>query len=836
MGLADAVLARLGFVKFVHLSNFRDEAQLIATKWVCLELPGRSTIGYIPAILHDRPVPFFERFSTPTTNLFPCRESLLHMRTSNRLAALCVAFIVILAGCGGSSSIGNPSNGTFSISPGTATVSTNTPLQFSAVGNNGVPVIVNWSVSGGDNGNPGSITAEGLFFPPSSINHSISIVFVTAQLQQSNGNVLSATAKVTVTPGFVQPISPENLAITPGSAVQLIAVLGEVGGGSVTWSLSTTAGGTTPPSGDFGAFSGAKCQTGSQIFTTCAITYTAPATLPAGPTVFATATVVNTTNRQSAQVLLNGKVNSNALSHQTLQSGPVELGTSGGNAFDFDTDSFGNVLDCCGGTLGALLAGSDGQHYVLSTNHVLDNSDQGRQNDAIIQPGLPDTNCDPTQADVVGTLTFAVPLNSQTTNSDAAVATVNSASNGAMQVDPTGNILELGTVGANGQLSAAPPASGSGEAVSAGNVPALVVKSGRSTGLTCSTISSIATTVELQYFVDCAETQPFITKTFQNQILVSGATFSDNPGASGGTFSDMTGDSGSLLIDQANAQPLGLLYATNDSSAVANPVGDVLGDLAQATAPVGGSPTVTFSFVGGAEHPVECLNYGAGTVSAAAPALAPAEEAKGQTAARAALNIVKPQSGLLGTAAGASLDAPSHASVIVYTDRDKPDVTVPAEIGGVRTLVIPVEASSFSSATAAKTRDIVPGIHLNATTLSSAIATKKGLEQQWLSDKAVFGVGVGQSFDNPSEAAIVVLVERGKTPAFMPDVVDGMRVRYEFSDRFHTSHLQGFPSLKGPAGCGVGRSAMAGSSSAGCPTAGSSTKGWKMPAQQVQLP
>jgi hypothetical protein len=90
----------------------------------------------------------------------------------------------------------------------------------------------------------------------------------------------------------------------------------------------------------------------------------------------------------------------------------------------------------------------------------------------------------------------------------------------------------------------------------------------------------------------------------------------------------------------------------------------------------------------------------------------------------------------------------------------------------------------------------------------------------------VFGVGVGQSFDNPAEAAIVVLVERGKTLAYMPDVVDGMRVRYQFTDRFHTSHLEGFPQIKGLLGCGVGKSA----------TPAPLSKTWKMPAQRVLLP
>lgn len=748
------------------------------------------------------------------------------MRPMSRFAAVSLAFIVFLAGCGSNSLIsGGPSNGSFSISPGTATISTNTPLQFTATSKAGGPVIVNWSVAGGDNGDPGTITSNGLYFPPSSIFHNVAVVAVTASQQTSNGAIITASARVTVTPGFLAPITPENLTVTPNSTVQLVAVLGQVGGGSVTWSLSNTAGGSTALGAAIGAFSGSTCKTGSSIFTFCTVTYTAPSSLPAGSAVaFATATVANTTNRESAQVLLNSTINSNPLTHQALQtSGAVQLGSSGGNAFDVDTDNFGNVLDCCGGTLGALLAGSDGQQYVLSTNHVLAASDQGRARDAIIQPGLPDANCDPTQSNVLGVLTYAAPLNTTTTNSDVAVALVNSTANKTIQVDAGGNILELGAVGANGQLSASAPASGPGETVAAGKIPARVVKSGRSTGLTCSTISSIATTVQLQYFFDCAETQPYTNKTFQNQILISGASFTENQGLPSGVFSDITGDSGALVLDQANAEPIGLLYASNTTSAVANPIGDVLHDLSQAAQSQGGTAT-TFSFVGGAEHPVACLNYDAGTI-AANVALPQAEATKAHVALRSGASVMAGQPGVLGVVEGASLDAPKHAGVIVYTDASRPGVSVPQQIAGVRTVVIAADPASFSLGTAALSPSVTTGIHLNEAALTKGMATKQKNEQKWLNDAAVFAVGVGQSYDNANEAAIVVMVERGKTPAWGPDVVDGLRVRYEFADRFHTSHLKGFPARKALSGCGSGNA-----------TKTPLTTSWQMPTERLALP
>lgn len=789
---------------------------------------GSSTIGYAPANASTTGRIFY---STLTTMRFPPGVNVAMRPISpSRLAAVSLASVLFVAGCGSNTlPSGGPSNGTFSISPGTATISTNTPLQFTATSKSGVPVIVNWSVAGGDNGDPGSITSSGLYFPPFSISHSVAIVAVTAAQQTSTGSILTATARITVTPGFIAPITPENLTATPNSAVQLVAVLGQVGGGSVTWSLSSTAGGSTALSAAYGTFSSSTCKTGSNIFTFCTVTYTAPPSLPPGSAVaFATATVASTTNRESAQVLLNSSINSNPVTHQALQTGgAVQLGTSGGNAFDSDTDNFGNPLDCCGGTLGALLAGSDGQQYVLSTNHVLAASDQASPSNgftAIIQPGLPDDlNCDPTQSNFLGALTYAAPLNSTTTNSDAAVALVNSTANKTIQVDAGGNILELGAVGTNGQLSAGAPASGSGETVTAGKIPAHVVKSGRSTGLTCSTISSIATTVLLQYFFDCAETQPYLIKTFQNQILISGATFSDNPGGAGGLFSDMTGDSGALVLDQANAQPIGLLYASNATSAAANPIGDVLHDLSQAAQLQGGNAT-TFSFVGSTGHSVACLNYDAGTVSASA-ALSQAEATKAQTAVRSSASLVNGEPGILGVVQGASLDAPKRAGVIVYTDANHQGISVPQQIGGVRTVVIAVDAASFSLETAAVAPTVTPGIHLNESTLTAAIATKQKHEQKWLNDAAVFAVGVGQSYDNANEAAIVVMVERGKTPAWMPDVVDGLRVRYEFADRFHTSHLKGFPSRKALSRCSAGKVA-----------ATPLKTGWQMPEPRLALP
>ena len=54
-------------------------------------------------------------------------------------------------------------------------------------------------------------------------------------------------------------------------------------------------------------------------------------------------------------------------------------------------------------------------------------------------------------------------------------------------------------------------------------------------------------------------------------------------------------------------------------------------------------------------------------------------------------------------------------------------------------------------------------------------------------NSAFFGVGVGESFDNPKEAALVVYVDRGQVPARLPATIRGLRVRYIVMDRLHVT-------------------------------------------------
>jgi hypothetical protein len=71
--------------------------------------------------------------------------------------------------------------------------------------------------------------------------------------------------------------------------------------------------------------------------------------------------------------------------------------------------------------------------------------------------------------------------------------------------------------------------------------------------------------------------------------------------------------------------------------------------------------------------------------------------------------------------------------------------------------------------------------------LRSASAVQRQFAPQLMADPAFFGVGVTQSYDNPAEAALLVLVDLTKTPLSTPDVVGGLRVRYVRINRLHVT-------------------------------------------------
>jgi hypothetical protein len=79
--------------------------------------------------------------------------------------------------------------------------------------------------------------------------------------------------------------------------------------------------------------------------------------------------------------------------------------------------------------------------------------------------------------------------------------------------------------------------------------------------------------------------------------------------------------------------------------------------------------------------------------------------------------------------------------------------------------------------------------------LAQAVTVKNQVAANLMQQNpAFFGVGVGQSLDNPREAALVIYVDRNRLPAQLPATVDGLRVRYIVMDRLHVTRSYAAPT------------------------------------------
>ncbi len=248
---------------------------------------------------------------------------------------------------------------------------------------------------------------------------------------------------------------------------------------------------------------------------------------------------------------LVAKKGGGGVNHRSIQTPPIQLGTSGGWRFDL-ANGF-----CCGGTLGSLVSVGGTQH-VLSNYHVLYadivNGGNGRvasPGDPVIQPALIDVGCNANNAQNVATL-VAGGGSLPSGNIDAGIAQVIP---GMVRTD--GAILEVGTI------SATPISATIGQAVK---------KSGRTTGLSRASVSGLNASVQITYENECAGGVSF-TKTFTGQIVTTNRRCGFLDG----------GDSGSLMVQDitTNPRPVGLLFAgsvtcNNSAIAIANPINSVL--------------------------------------------------------------------------------------------------------------------------------------------------------------------------------------------------------------------------------------------------------------------
>lgn len=211
--------------------------------------------------------------------------------------------------------------------------------------------------------------------------------------------------------------------------------------------------------------------------------------------------------------------------------------------------STGNEDECSSGTIGARL--TDGtNYYALSNNHVYALENTAPIGSFVLQPGMYDTQCIASGSNYIGELTSFIPINFSGSGNtvDAAVAKI--------YRDAQGNLM----------VGNATPADGYGTPKSATVEPALglsVEKYGRSTNLTEGTITGINATITIDYGSSGSA-------TFDNQIIVQ----------SGKPFLK-AGDSGSLVVTSSGLNPVGLVFAGDNSGkyGVANNINTVLSSL-----------------------------------------------------------------------------------------------------------------------------------------------------------------------------------------------------------------------------------------------------------------
>ena len=235
------------------------------------------------------------------------------------------------------------------------------------------------------------------------------------------------------------------------------------------------------------------------------------------------------------------------VSHTVRMPRPIELGVSGGNAYDLANNY------CCSGTLGALVT-KGGVQYILSNSHVFAGDTDNNVNDPdvselgnpIDQPGLIDVSCQNIANDYVANLSTLSTLINPAANVDCAIAQVIP---GMVRTD--GSIYEIGVISST---------------IMEPYVGLLVKKSGRTTGLTRAAITGINATVTVGYGSECNGDS--FTKTFTGQIMVA---------QTGSKFLN-SGDSGSLMVEDVATYPraVGLLFAGSTWSAIANPISAVI--------------------------------------------------------------------------------------------------------------------------------------------------------------------------------------------------------------------------------------------------------------------
>lgn len=666
------------------------------------------------------------------------------MSPARTAGAATAAMALFLVSCGGGGSAGT--NVSVSVTPATANVAVGESQQFSATVTGTTNTAVTWSVTGG--APDGTISPAGLYQAPAVVPTPAQVT-VRAALQADPTKAGTATVTIVPASSHVQvSVSPASPTVALFGTQQFTATVTGTSNSAVTWEVNGTAGGSKQfgfisSSGLYLAPGGVPTKSDGQGGSTTT-TLTITAVSAASSTATGSATVTLLPANQGAQNL------------------PIALGASGGNANDSFTS--GQTITCCGGTLGSLVT-RGGTQFILSNNHVLARSDIGAIGDPISSPGLIDNNC--RSATPVANLTQFYSLESGAPPKiDAAIAQVV-----VGDVDPSGKILYLGsTTDSNGVPVAGAPHAGSGVTATIGEP---VAKSGRSTGLTCSTVFSVNTGTSVQYQKGCGTGATFDV-SYTNQVDVAGGSFSAE------------GDSGSLIVDQNTADPVALLFAGSDTDTVGNPVADVLNFFKS------GSNSVTFA--GGGPHVVVGCTLPAapqsGTLTAASVPSEALQEAISARDAHYAELLAHFQVQAVGI--GPSYDAPGEPAVLLFVAPGTPQGVLPAIVDGVRTRIVEGPLFAKSGAVSAEEsaeleKSAAPPqlvYHVAPEEMARAHAVQAAHLEEWMSKRGVQGFGIGSSADGPGQTALVIFLIRGEAHEPIPPVIDGVRTRVREGRRF----------------------------------------------------
>ncbi len=204
------------------------------------------------------------------------------------LISLLVVSIAALISCGSSSKPPNTSG--LTISPSSTSISTGSTVQFSAASGGTTTTSVYWQVNGTVGGDltHGTISTSGLYTAPGTVpspaNVTITAVLTTDATQ-------TATAQVTITQGSAIAITiapPTTVSVNASHTYQFVATVANTANTAVTWQVNSVTGGNST--------NGTIASTGL---------YTAPASVPANPTVTITALAqADTTKTATATVTI----------------------------------------------------------------------------------------------------------------------------------------------------------------------------------------------------------------------------------------------------------------------------------------------------------------------------------------------------------------------------------------------------------------------------------------------------------------------------------------------------------------------------------------------------